>query len=81
MASPAVLRTDEARFAGLADFPFAPRYLSVTDARLGPLRMAAIDEGPRDAPVATTRTSGAIWVAVATSTRELSVTLTPSSRI
>jgi haloalkane dehalogenase len=52
MASPAVLRTDEARFAGLADFPFAPRYLSVTDARLGPLRMAAIDEGPRDAPVA-----------------------------
>ena len=52
MASPAVLRTDEARFAGLSDFPFAPRYLSVTDARLGPLRMAAIDEGPRDAPVA-----------------------------
>ena len=52
MASPAVLRTEEARFAGLADFPFAPRYLSVTDARLGALRMAAIDEGPRDAPVA-----------------------------
>ncbi|HEY7996377.1 MAG TPA: alpha/beta fold hydrolase, partial [Steroidobacteraceae bacterium] len=51
MAAP-VLRTDEARFAGLTDFPFAPRYLTVTDARLGALRMAAIDEGPRDAPVA-----------------------------
>jgi haloalkane dehalogenase len=51
MAVP-VLRTDEARFAGLTDFPFAPRYLTVTDARLGALRMAAIDEGPRDAPVA-----------------------------
>ncbi len=52
MAAPAVLRTEEARFAGLADFAFAPRYLTVTHARLGALRMAAIDEGPRDAPVA-----------------------------
>lgn len=52
MAATQVLRTPEARFAGLADFPFAPRYLSVTDARLGALRMAAIDEGPREAPVA-----------------------------
>jgi len=52
MAPPAVLRTAEARFAGLTDFPFAPRYQRVTDARLGALCMAAIDEGPRDAPVA-----------------------------
>lgn len=48
----AVLRTDEARFAGLEGFPFTPRYVVLEDARFGPLRMAAIDEGPRDAPVA-----------------------------
>jgi haloalkane dehalogenase len=48
----AVLRTDEGRFAGLEEFPFAPRYVALTDARFGALRMAAIDEGPRDAPVA-----------------------------
>ena len=52
MAPAQVLRTPEARFAGLADFPFTPRYLTVTDARLGALRMASIDEGPREAPVA-----------------------------
>ncbi len=49
--APAVLRTDEARFRGL-DFPFVPRYVEVHDERFGPLRMAAVDEGPRDAPVA-----------------------------
>ncbi len=52
MAAPGVLRTDEARFAALADFPFTPRYVSVSDPRFGSLRMAAIDEGPRAAPVA-----------------------------
>jgi haloalkane dehalogenase len=49
---PGVRRTEEARFAHLADFPFTPRYVSVPDARFGALRMAAIDEGPRGAPVA-----------------------------
>lgn len=39
-----ILRTDEARFAGLADYPFAPNYLDV-----GPgLRMHYIDEGDPD---------------------------------
>jgi len=47
-----VLRTPEARFANLAGFAFAPRYVTVHDARFGELRMAAIDEGPRAAPVA-----------------------------
>jgi haloalkane dehalogenase len=47
----AILRTDEARFAGL-DFPFAPHYVQLRDGRFGALRMAAIDEGPRAAPVA-----------------------------
>ena len=39
-----VLRTPEARFAGLTDFPYTPRYLE-----LGGLRVAYIDEGPREA--------------------------------
>jgi haloalkane dehalogenase len=51
-AATGVLRTDEARFAGLADFAFTPRYVSLSDPHLGSLRMAAIDEGPRAAPVA-----------------------------
>ena len=41
----AVLRTPEARFASLPDFPYAPHYTE-----LGGLRVAHIDEGPRDAP-------------------------------
>ncbi len=51
MAVAQILRTDEARFAGL-DFPFEPHYVQLGDGRFGALRMATIDEGPRDAPVA-----------------------------
>ena len=39
------LRTDEARFAQLPDFPYSPHYTVV-----GGLRIACIDEGPCDAP-------------------------------
>lgn len=39
------LRTPDDRFADLPDFPWTPRYLDV-----GGLRMAYVDEGPRDAP-------------------------------
>ncbi|MCB2042684.1 MAG: tRNA adenosine(34) deaminase TadA, partial [Rhodoferax sp.] len=41
-----VLRTPDARFAQLPDFPWTPRYTEV-----GGLRIAHIDEGPPDAPV------------------------------
>ena len=41
------LRTPDDRFADLPDFPFAPHYLTVGDG----LRMAYLDEGPRDAPI------------------------------
>jgi haloalkane dehalogenase len=51
VAAPAILRTDEARFAGL-DFPYSPHYIALRDGRFGALRMASIDEGPRGAPVA-----------------------------
>ncbi len=40
------LRTDESRFVGLPDFDYTPHYLEI-----GGLRVAFIDEGPRDAPV------------------------------
>jgi haloalkane dehalogenase len=43
-----VLRTPDERFAALAGYPFAPRYLPGA----GGLRMHYLDEGPRDAPVA-----------------------------
>lgn len=47
-----VLRTPDAAFAGIQDYPFSPHYLDVTDADSGTaLRVHYIDEGPRDAPV------------------------------
>lgn len=48
-AKPVVLRTPDERFADLPGYPFAPRYISVTDPRGGTLRMHYVDEGPRDA--------------------------------
>jgi haloalkane dehalogenase len=47
MSTPPFLRTPEANFAELVDFPFAPHYLDV-----GGLHMHYIDEGPRDGPTA-----------------------------
>jgi haloalkane dehalogenase len=45
-----VLRTPDDRFLGLPDFPFGAHYETVTDAATGqPLRIACIDEGPREA--------------------------------
>ncbi len=41
-----VLRTPESRFADLPDFAYVPHYVEVAG-----LRIAYIDEGPRDAPV------------------------------
>jgi len=40
-----VLRTPEARFANLPDFAYTPHYTEI-----GGVRIAHIDEGPRDAP-------------------------------
>lgn len=39
-----ILRTPEDRFAHIADFPYVPRYVEI-----GGLRIAYIDEGPREA--------------------------------
>ncbi len=43
------VRTPEARFANLPDYPWAPNYLSDLPALAG-LRLHYLDEGPRDAP-------------------------------
>lgn len=40
------LRTPEDRFSALPEFPWSPRYVDVRG-----LRMAYLDEGPRDAPI------------------------------
>jgi haloalkane dehalogenase len=46
------LRTSDERFVGLPDFPFVAKYANVTDPTGGdPLRMAYLDEGPRDGAV------------------------------
>ena len=44
-----VLRTPDNRFENLPDWNFAPHYADITDAATGQeLRMAYVDEGPRD---------------------------------
>lgn len=45
-----VLRTPDARFEGLLDWPYAPHYFDVRDADGTVLRLHYVDEGPRDAP-------------------------------
>jgi haloalkane dehalogenase len=45
-----VLRTPDECFSNLPDFPFAPHYETVRDASGVDLRIACVDEGPRDAP-------------------------------
>jgi haloalkane dehalogenase len=44
-----VLRTPDERFADLADYPFEPHYLTVTDTDGTRLRIHYLDEGPRNA--------------------------------
>jgi tRNA(adenine34) deaminase len=44
------VRTPDERFAGLPDYPWAPKYLGDLPA-LGGLRMHYLDEGPLDAPL------------------------------
>lgn len=44
-----ILRTPDARFANLPDYPFAPHYTTVRDADGTELRIHFVDEGPREA--------------------------------
>jgi haloalkane dehalogenase len=45
-----ILRTPDDRFESLPGFPWAPRYMTVTDNDGTELRIHYVDEGPRDAP-------------------------------
>lgn len=47
-----VYRTPDAAFADLPDFAWEPRYADVTDPDGGALRMAYVEAGPADGPVA-----------------------------
>ncbi len=46
-----VLRTPDAQFENLLDYPFEPNYQEVTAEDGTPLRMHYLDEGPSDGPV------------------------------
>ena len=46
-----VLRTPDERFEGLADWPYAPHYLDINDVDGTALRIAYVDEGPRDGAI------------------------------
>jgi haloalkane dehalogenase len=46
------VRTPEDRFAEVADFPWVPQYADVADPDGGLLRMAYVEAGPPDGPVA-----------------------------
>lgn len=56
-----VLRTPDARFEGLTDFPFAPHYLTIDDPDLGPLRVHYLDEGPADGELVLLLHGQATW--------------------
>lgn len=47
-----VYRTPDSAFADVPDFPWEPRYVEVADPDGGTLRMAYVDAGPQDGPVA-----------------------------
>ena len=46
-----ILSTPRARFENLPLFPYAPHYVDVADPGRPPLRLAYVDEGPRDGEV------------------------------
>lgn len=56
-----VLRTPDARFESLADFPFEPHYVEIQDPQLGALRVHYLDEGPADGHVIVLLHGQATW--------------------
>lgn len=43
-----ILRTPDAQFENLPDYPFEANYMMVSDDRLGEMRLHYVDEGPKD---------------------------------
>ncbi len=56
-----VLRTPDARFEALTDFPFAPHYVEIEDPDLGTLRVHYLDEGPTNGHVVVLLHGQATW--------------------
>jgi haloalkane dehalogenase len=56
-----VLRTPDARFEALTDFPFAPHYIEIKDTDLGTLRVHYLDEGPTDGEIILLLHGQATW--------------------
>ncbi len=56
-----VLRTPDARFDALSDFPFEPHYINIEDPDLGTLRVHYLDEGPADGEVILMLHGQATW--------------------
>jgi haloalkane dehalogenase len=56
-----VLRTPDARFDALTDFPFAPHYIEIEDPELGTLRVHYLDEGPADGELIVMLHGQATW--------------------
>jgi haloalkane dehalogenase len=56
-----VLRTPDAQFDALTDFPFEPHYLNIDDPKLGTLRVHYLDEGPSDGEVILLLHGQATW--------------------
>ena len=56
-----ILRTPDARFEALTDFPFEPHYVEINDPELGALRVHYLDEGPKDGHVILLLHGQATW--------------------
>ena len=56
-----VLRTADAAFEALEDFPFAPHYVEIADSDLGALRVHYLDEGPTDGHIIVLLHGQATW--------------------
>jgi haloalkane dehalogenase len=56
-----VLRTPDAVFDALTDFPFEPHYFEISDPDLGAMRVHYLDEGPTDGEVIVLLHGQATW--------------------
>ncbi len=56
-----ILRTPDARFVGLADYPFEPNYTTIQTEDGSDLRIHHLDEGPRDGPAVLCMHGQPVW--------------------
>ena len=56
-----ILRTPDARFAGLRDYPFAPNYTTIQTDDGSDLRIHHVDEGPKDGPLVLCMHGQPVW--------------------